>query len=194
MAPIARRILIACAVVALGVFALVALADRAWVPPEPNPVDASTFDVAAIERTLRVPAQLEEIAARPLFSASRRPPPPAAPAPEVSAPAEPIQDAKVLGLFGRQGAWGAILSINGKVTRVGPGQKVGQWALVRVDGNNIVFDNGAGARTTLKFVHLPHASAPSAATSAEGEAPTGGAPAGKGQRSKPGSRPASPEK
>lgn len=199
MAPLARKLLLGCAIAVLGVFALLALSDLSWTPPASHPVDVSSFGLVELERSLRPVSRLDEIAARPLFAPSRRPPPPPAEvSPAASRPAEPIQDAKVLGLFGRQGAWGVILSMDGQVKRVGPGEKIGQWALVRVDGNDILFDNGAGAQTTLKIVHLPQASAPPTAAkpalapSARSE-PAEDSPEGNAQPEGADVKPASPQ-
>jgi hypothetical protein len=198
MAPLARKLLLACAITVLGVFALLVLSDHGWTPPAPHPIDVSSFGLVELRRGLRPVSRLDEIAARPLFAQSRRPPPVAEVSPAASRPVEPIQDAKVLGLFGRQDAWGVILSMEGKVKRVGPGEKIGQWALLRVDGNDILFDDGAGAQTTLKIVHLPQASAPPASAKPALALPAGSGPAedspeGNAQPVEADAKPASPQ-
>lgn len=174
MAPLVRQLLLACAFVAICAVAVFVIADRSWSPPDAHRVDASAFEVVVVDRIQRSPSHLAEIAERPLFAPSRRPPA-AVVAVQGSKPAAPIEGAKVLGLFGREGAWGAILSIDGKVRRVRPGEKVDQWSLVKVEGNEIVFENESGAPAILKIVHLPQMAAPPAAqksmaTAASGEA------------------------
>lgn len=159
MVPVTRILLLACAALAVGIVALLATADHAWSPPNPHPVDVTTFEVATLARTQPATDQLGEIAERPLFAPSRRP---VVATPAVaSTPSEPLADAKVLGLFGHAGAWGAILLIEDKVRRVGPGERMGQWRLARVKGDILEFEGEAGARTTLKLAHLPQMAAPS---------------------------------
>jgi len=186
IAPLARRLLLASVLVTLCVAVLVAMADRTWVPPDAYPVGASTFESVVVDRVRLPVPQLDEIAERPLFAPSRRPPAPVAPVQAFEA-SEPIKDARVLGLFGSEGAWGVILSIEGKVRRVGPGEKIGAWALARVAGNEILFEREDGTSTTLKIVHLPQAAAPPAAK------PTADAATGEGQQEAAGARPSPPE-
>ena len=174
MVPVTRILMLACAAVALGVAALLVTADHAWSPPGPHALDVTTFEVATLERTQPAVEQLVEIAERPLFAPSRRPVV-AAPT-TASAPPKPLEGAKVLGLFGHAGAWGAILLVEDKVRRVGPGERMGQWKLARVKGDLLEFEGEAGARTTLKIAHLPPMAAPSV-----GEMPPGD-PAAAGQR------------
>lgn len=159
MAPVTRMLLLACAAVALSVAALLVTADHAWSPPRAHAVDVTTFEVATLERAQPPIEQLVEIAERPLFATSRRP---SVVTPvTASAPPEPLEGAKVLGLFGHAGAWGAILLIEDKVRRVGPGERLGQWRLAQVKGDILEFEGEAGARTTLKIAHLPQVAAPS---------------------------------
>lgn len=175
MVPVTRVLLLVCAALVLGIVALLVTADHAWSPPNPHPVDVTTFEVATLERNQPAADQLGEIAERPLFASSRRPV--VVTPPTASAPPEPLEGAKVLGVFGHAGAWGAILLIEDKVRRVVPGERMGQWRLAQVKGDVLEFEGEAGARTTLKIAHLPQVAAPSV-----GEMPPVD-PAAGGQRS-----------
>ena len=113
--------------------------------------------------------QLSEIVERPLFSPTRRMPPPP-PRVAATAPVAPTQQAPAgpgepqLRFFGtiRQGGVAAALVTypgTGEVARLRPGDQVGDWQVLSVDGNHLelglgeerrsyeIFAAGAGAAT-----------------------------------------------
>lgn len=174
------RILLGVAVVlGLSILALLLLGSRSWEEPAAHQVDAGLFTLAEPVRKLAAIDNGDEIAARPLFSATRRPPVAEATA-ETAAPAEPIEGAQVHGLFGREGAWGVIVSLKGQVSRLHPGEQLGPWTLRRIDGQDVEFMNEAGERAVLQMRPLPVA-APPVAPPAEKNRAEAGRPAQAGQ-------------
>lgn len=82
---------------------------------------------------------------RPLFSPSRRPPPPA---PVASAPpvVDTPPDIRLLGLYGSRveggGAGGMVARIDGRVKRVKVGESIGRWTLKEIRPGEAVLAAG----------------------------------------------------
>ena len=184
---------------ALALLALLVLPYLLWTRSDEGatPVVASaaravTSDVPAGE-TAPPPApfelppleQLSEIVERPLFSPTRRMPPPP-PRVAVAAPVAPVAQAPSglnepqLRFFGtiRQGGVAAALVTypgTGEVARLRPGDQVGDWQVLSVDGNHLELGlgeerrsyeifaagAGAGASTEKDTEHAPASDADS---------------------------------
>ncbi len=166
MAGLLRILLMSCVALGLGVLSLFLLGSRSWTQPAPHPADAGLFEQVLPQRKLATINNGDEIAARPLFSSSRRPVDVEQPLPTAAPLAEPIDGAKVHGLFGRDGAWGVILSLNGKVSRLRPGEQLGPWKLLGIAGEELEFVNETGERASLQLRPLPIVAAPAAAPAA----------------------------
>ena len=127
----------------------------------PVPAEAGLPPVEAPPAPFLLPPleRFTEVVERPLFSPSRRmpsPPPPAAPvqvadapAPEAPAPAGPAEPR--LRFFGtvRQGGVAAALVTypdTAEVGRLRPGDKVGEWEVMSVDGNHLELGLGEERR------------------------------------------------
>ena len=161
-APLLRRMwkigmgLSAACLLALSVGAVLV---RTRQPPAPIPPAASTLSAIRLE----LPADPEggrtgQLVARPLFWASRTPPPEEtgapSPAEQPRAP-EMLDKTMLLGLFTSGGVSGAILKVAGKSQRLLVGQALGSWTLESISGEEAVFarEDGAGGQRRLTLEH-----------------------------------------
>lgn len=83
---------------------------------------------------------------RPLFVASRRPPPPAHTA---SAPAgpDPFPDVRLLAVYGNQTVGGVVLSVDARVKRLKLGESINGWTLKSVSPNTVELARADDVRT-----------------------------------------------
>lgn len=158
--PLTRNLLVLCVLAAAGIAALWLTGDKTWTPPGSRPIDSSLFDVPAIDYKHVAGEAFAEISARPIFSATRRPPPPE-PVAEAENEPDPFANVKVLGLFGSGGEGGVILQIDGRSKRVRHGEKLGSWVLHGVNGMSAQFigSNGTQKNVEMRYLAQP-ASAP----------------------------------
>ncbi|MFY8041417.1 MAG: hypothetical protein ACOVOD_00665 [Rhodoferax sp.] len=95
---------------------------------------------------------------RPLFSPTRRQPPPVPIAtPQVVVP-DPFAAARLLGVFGDARGAGILIQADGKIQRVRTGEMLGQWKLTGVQGRDVTFAQGEEKR----LIQLVRSKAPAA--------------------------------
>lgn len=131
--------------------------------PEPVAVTPEIAVVSAVPGTESATidlSRLTETVDRPLFVASRRPPPP----PEAEGP-RPAKDAlesvKIVGVFvSEDGKGGAIVQVDGKVRRVLTGESIEAWTLSRIDGRQVLLTREGGETTTLHLGYAPQPNVP----------------------------------
>lgn len=148
-----------------------------WRQPEPLGFDAMGM-VPLLPVRATQQGQLLVTLEKPLFSPSRRPPPPV-----VAMPAEgvapPLTGVRVYGVYGAGTQGGAILGVDGKNIRLASNQIVKGWQLVAIDGNRLTFRRGA-SQHVLELVHyvppkdtkIPSAIPPSSAPQILGQVPS----------------------
>jgi general secretion pathway protein N len=155
---------------------------------DPAPEQAARTDQAAVPEKPFILPPLERFTAvveRPLFSPTRRMPPIAEPPDEAPASAAP-EEAPVAGpsgpeepdvrFFGtvRQGGKAAALVTfpsTSEVARLAPGDRVGAWEVLEVDGNRLVLGQGDEQRSFEIFGASLRGAAAPAEDSAEAPAP-----------------------
>lgn len=142
--------------------------DKTWKPPAVQSLDMQSLEVPNIRLDSLLLPDLQVVAARPLFSQSRRPEEAAAQVPESPAAPEALDQLVVLGLFGSGPARGGIFRDQGKVVRLLSGERLGSWMLKRVDGSEVEFVGDDGRSHVLRVKHLPQpAAAPGAGLGAK---------------------------
>ena len=144
--------------------------DKRWTPPPPRLPDASLYQLPSSPGARFALAPEESLAARPLFSESRRPP-----APDVAEGAskdepDPLRDVKVLGLFGSGAEGGGVFQVAGKVIRLRVGESIGPWVLRSVSGLRLELSRKEGGRATLELKHQPQPAGPVAPPAAPARA------------------------
>ena len=124
------------------------LRNTLWTPPQavipdlqfadPLPVGAAKVDVGLFVETLE----------RPLFSPSRRPPPPSPKVEEAKAPPpDPFAGIHVFGLYGGEGSpSGMLAKVEGKVRMVSLSDKLGEWTFKSIDDREAIFESGGETR------------------------------------------------
>lgn len=145
-----------------------------WRPPAavvPVADSLAVYQVALLQRDI---SQLVSTAERPLFWATRRPPPPAPPERPADAEPDPFADVHLFGLIGHGEEGIAILRSNGKLRRVKFGGLVGPWSLQGVEGNSAQFKAASGEVRVLTLVHAKQGASAPGGTS-EASPVTGGA-------------------
>ncbi|WP_158640343.1 hypothetical protein [Pseudothauera hydrothermalis] len=148
-------------IVSLGVAMLGAAAtiwttgDKRWTPPAPRLPDAGLYQIPESPGVRFALPPEPSLAARPVFSESRRPPPADVAENPAKDEPDPLRDVKVLGLFGSGNDAGGILQVDGKVQRIHVGEKLGPWELRSVKGIKAEFSRPGGRRTTLELKYLP---------------------------------------
>ena len=146
----ALPIVLALVLVALWVRPNGSLRSVQWQAPEPLRPDLSRPGSGAVLDGMRPPSasQYASIMERPLFSTTRRPPPPkpvekaAVPAPAPDA----LETTRIYGTFVAAGASGIIADIAGKPRRVLIGGMVGDWKVGSIADRDITFVRGAETR------------------------------------------------
>ena len=125
-----------------------------WQAPKPITSDYLQMLPVLPERTRVDTARFMSWLERPLFSVTRRlPPPPPPPSPSTPpAPVDTLADAKLLGVAENGQTGAVILHIGGKSRRVRLNEMVdGGWVLRTVQARSATFDN-AGQTRTLQLV------------------------------------------
>ncbi len=116
------------------------LRDVSWAPPV-----AIKPDFSAAPRASAQPPQTDMSLAlatleRPLFSPSRRPPPPVVEgAVEAASPPDPLGNVLIQGIYAGAETGGIIASVGGVSKRVAINEKIGEWTLKAIDGRDVKF-------------------------------------------------------
>lgn len=152
-------LLTALLIVELGSMAVIYFSGPdGWTAPQPIAPAAESVQAVEVAAAPRVGEFLVQVE-RPLFVPGRRPP-----AADPLVPDQPeVLDFQVLGIFGVNDAeGGVIIRTANEVKRVGVGQRLGAMTLVRLDGMEAVFLNGAREQR-VKITPLPRAAPPEVA-------------------------------
>lgn len=125
------------------------LRSQHWASPSPLLPDLSnghkTKTAAAHQ-----PVQHLAVLDRPLFAPDRLPPPAAdlqpllTPAPPP--PPDPLLNLVVVGLYQREGVGGLLGRLDGRVRRISVNEKLGDWTLSGIEGNEAVFNRDSEQR------------------------------------------------
>lgn len=116
-----------------------------WQAPEPVNADYLAMVPSLPARKPVETGRLMAMLERPLFSSTRRPPPPVVP--EASMPVDNLSTARLLGVFEGAQASGAILQVAGKNRRVRLNESVDGWVLQSVQRRAVTFASGEQTRT-----------------------------------------------
>lgn len=153
-----RFLLLLIGACAAGIVAMLAFVPSAWEAPQPQLPELSAVSLAALAEDEAAVIDFEEVAARPLFIAGRRPRvEPAAAKAEPEPEADPFPEADLVGIFGSGSDAGVIVSMDGKAARVGVGAEWSGWTLRAVDGggSSATFDAADGRTHELKLKRQP---------------------------------------
>lgn len=138
------------ALLALGLAALWfqpdgSLRNAHWQAPAPVNADYLAMVPSLPARKPVETGRLMAMLERPLFSSTRRPPPPVVP--EAPIPVDNLSTARLLGVFEGAQASGAILQVAGKNRRVRLNESVDGWVLQSVQRRAVTFASGDQTRT-----------------------------------------------
>lgn len=149
------------------------------VAPQLGQADEVPLPAPAAVNASRFLATLE----RPLFSPTRRPPPPA-PAQNTAPEADPLADIQLQGLYTGPGGGGLFAKVAGKNLRVPVGGKLGGWDVKSINDREVTLARGAQTHTLrlapakLSKLALPPPKAAAAPAAAAGSpAPATATPA-----------------
>lgn len=112
------------------------------VAPQLGQADAAPLPAPAAASASRFLATLE----RPLFSPTRRPPPPA-PAQNAAPEVDPLADIQLQGLYTGPGGGGLFAKVAGKNLRVPVGGKLGGWDVKSINDREVTLARGAQTHT-----------------------------------------------
>jgi hypothetical protein len=125
------------------------LRNARWTSPAPvRPGFAAMAPRATIGLAM-APGEAAAVLQKPLFSPSRRPPPPVAVT--VAAPPDPLANIRLVGVYGSSEGGGIIANVDGKSRRAGVNEKIGDWTVQRIADRSVTFTRGAETRV----VELP---------------------------------------
>lgn len=116
-----------------------------WQAPEPVNVDYLAMVPSLPARNPVETGRLMAMLERPLFSSTRRPPPPVVP--EAAIPVDNLSAARLLGVFEGAQFSGAIIQVAGKNRRVRLNESVDGWVLQSVQRRAVTFASGNQTRT-----------------------------------------------
>lgn len=116
-----------------------------WRPPAPQSADYASMLPALPGPAAADSRRFLALLDRPLFSPTRRPPPPA-PREEAPVANDLMAGASLTGLFEGRGDGGAIVLIDGKPRRVRLNEVVEGWKLTAVQARSVTFTRGAQKR------------------------------------------------
>jgi hypothetical protein len=144
-----------------------------WSPP--SPINPEWPPNAAAKTTVPDTSTFLVTLERPLFSPSRRPPPPPKPVTSDAMPeVDPLAGMQIVGIYGSGERGGIIASIDGKMQRKSVGQRVGPWELRSIVGREVTLVQGEQTRTIRISRVIVATDAP---TSPASTAPPRGGPA-----------------
>ncbi|MCW5235987.1 hypothetical protein [Verminephrobacter eiseniae] len=138
---LAANLLLACALAALWFTPARALRHLHWQPPA---AQAPQFSDPGSGLPARNPVLVSSFLVtleRPLFSPNRRPVPIA----PVAAPADPLANIQLQGLYSAQGAGagGIFARVDGKDRRIAVGSTLGDWTVKGIAGTDVTLARGA---------------------------------------------------
>lgn len=114
-----------------------------WQPPAAIRPELGTVSPAMAARDDADVARFMVILDRPIFSTTRRPPPPKALA---ATRADPLDAIRLYGLFSGSGGGGVIVQVEGKTRRVKVSEAIGDWSLKEIRAREVVFARGGETR------------------------------------------------
>ena len=175
---------ILAAVLAGAIALTLAVIDGHWQPPPPQPPVLPAVAQGAMAASAIRADQLAEIAARPLFLATRRPlEVTVAAEPEAEPAQEPLDGTTLVGIYNSGGTLGVLLATGQEVARLRFGDTWQGWRLLSVGVDSVELVAADGTRTTLELERRPQlggmTATPARAPAARGKTqPGGGAAAG----------------
>jgi hypothetical protein len=137
-----------------------------WQPPAAIKPDlGGGLSAAALGREDADVARFMAILDRPVFSPTRRPPPP--PKAVGAAQVDPLATIHLYGLFTGSEGGGVIVRVEGKTRRVKVSEAIGEWNLKEVRAGEVVFSRGAETRV-VPLVQAKQAAGPAVPQPATG--------------------------
>lgn len=118
-----------------------------WLPPSPMQPEWPAFASASAPTLGQDTSAFLVTLERPLFSPTRKPPPPKPVVAEVQPEVDPLAGMQVVGIYGSGDRGGIIAVIDGKMQRKTVGQRLGPWELRSIAGREITLVQGAETRT-----------------------------------------------
>lgn len=154
--------------------------DSAWQPPPRRELAVVIAPAATVDPMLGA-EQLAEIAARPLFMSSRRPPEQVADVATAAPPLppDPLADVILVGIYGSGATAGVLLKRGTEISRLGSGGQWQGWRLFAVGSTEVILLAADGAQKALKLERRPQQGGMVAAPK-----PANGATAGQPQGSR----------
>lgn len=150
-----------CALVMLALALSLLRAHNEWHPPEPLVPEFETVEVAAEASNANGADAFQAMLERPLFFASRRPPPPAPVAVEAESTRDPFEGVALQGIYSAGTTLaGVTVNENGVSKRLALGEKLGEWSLVSVSGLEVKFER-SGQEKVLALKHAAQVAAAS---------------------------------
>lgn len=145
---------LALAQVAALVLILIAI-DGDWRPPAAQPPEIPAPAALAADAVAGGDLVVD-VAARPLFLATRRPPEPAAEvAPEEAPPPDPLADVALVGVYGSGADAGVLLRKGAEVSRLRASAEWQGWRLLSLGATEVTLVAADGATKTLKLERQP---------------------------------------
>lgn len=114
-----------------------------WQPPAAIRPDLGTVSAAVAARDDADVSRFMAILDRPVFSTTRRPPPPKT---QVAARADPLDSIHLYGVFSGSEGGGLLVRVEGKTRRVKVSESIGDWNLKEIRGSEVVFVRGTESR------------------------------------------------
>lgn len=154
-----------------------------WTPPAAQPPNLNDARAALLGPRPDISAEFPQIAARPLFSSSRRPSPAASAAEGAEVPPPPValDKLKMLGTIDGPTLRGVLAEVEGESRFIRSGEQIGEWTLRDIGSSQATFEKGDEKRV----VPLPLA-----ASGDDGKAAAGRARAAPPRTGKPAAPPA----
>ncbi|MDD3650716.1 hypothetical protein [Immundisolibacter sp.] len=145
---------LALAQVAALVLILVAI-DGDWQPPAAQPPEIPAPPAPAGDAAVGSDL-VADIAARPLFLATRRPPEPSAEATVAEAPPpDPLADVALVGIYGSGADAGILLRKGTEISRLRADGQWQGWRLLSLGATEVTLTAADGATKTLKLERRP---------------------------------------
>lgn len=145
---------LALAQVAALVLILVAI-DGDWQPPAAQPLEVPVPPAPAAGAVVGGDLVVD-VAARPLFLSTRRPPEPVAEVvPEEAPPPDPLADVTLVGIYGSGADAGVLLRKGAEVSRLRASAEWQGWRLLALGATEVTLVGADGATKTLKLERRP---------------------------------------
>lgn len=126
-----------------------ALKNSTWLPPAAHKTDYAQMLPALPGNAQVDTSKFVAMLDRPLFMMTRRPPPPPPPPPppEVPPPVDPLNTARISGVFSGSAGGGIIINLSGKDRRVRLNEAIeGGWTLQSISGSSVTFTGSGQTR------------------------------------------------